>query len=214
MIGSRSAWWISLAAGLMLVCCGGVDVDVPYESDGLMEAATPTWALDPTATPEEAPTPEAEDDPTAPFAGVDLDGDGYTVRAGDCDDLHADSHPGAPERCGDHRDNDCDRFIDEPDALGARTFHADQDGDGFGDTGLYLTLCEALPGFVDDASDCDDHDPAVHPDAAERCGDEEDTNCDGDPDIGAEDSQRCQPLGGGEAIDACQCPEGYAPVAE
>ncbi len=42
----------------------------------------------------------------------DLDGDGFSVATGDCDDLDASVNPGAIELC-DGRDNDCDGQVDE-----------------------------------------------------------------------------------------------------
>ena len=48
-----------------------------------------------------------------PVALQDADGDGWDVESGDCDDADATSHPGAPEVCGDHADNDCDGFVDQ-----------------------------------------------------------------------------------------------------
>ena len=43
-----------------------------------------------------------------PPSGVDIDGDGYTVADGDCDDVAADVYPGATEIPGDGIDQDCD----------------------------------------------------------------------------------------------------------
>jgi hypothetical protein len=42
----------------------------------------------------------------------DLDGDGYTVAAGDCEDDEGWVHPDAAEAC-DGLDNDCDGVVDE-----------------------------------------------------------------------------------------------------
>lgn len=39
---------------------------------------------------------------------VDLDGDGFTVRDGDCNDSDSSIHPGAPDISGDGIDQDCD----------------------------------------------------------------------------------------------------------
>jgi hypothetical protein len=38
----------------------------------------------------------------------DQDGDGFSAEAGDCDDEAPEVHPGAAERCGSGRDEDCD----------------------------------------------------------------------------------------------------------
>lgn len=43
----------------------------------------------------------------------DKDKDGYTPAQGDCDDNNAAIHPGAPEICGDGKDNNCDGNTDE-----------------------------------------------------------------------------------------------------
>ncbi len=84
---------------------------------------------------------------------VDGDGDGWTARA-DCDD--GDTALGPPQ---------------------ARW--TDADGDGHGDPTAPLLLCTDLPGTAPRAGDCDDTDPAVHPDATERPGDGVDQDCDG-----------------------------------
>ncbi len=42
----------------------------------------------------------------------DADADGVSIAAGDCDDTHADTFPGAPE-LADSRDNDCDGVVDD-----------------------------------------------------------------------------------------------------
>jgi hypothetical protein len=42
----------------------------------------------------------------------DLDGDGFTVSEGDCNNNDVTIYPGAQEICGDGKDNDCDGSID------------------------------------------------------------------------------------------------------
>jgi hypothetical protein len=141
----------------------------------------------------------ATDDPSAADAQdwyPDADGDGFGldvfhVRAcedpgffadavplgGDCDDLRPEVSPAAVERC-DLADNDCDGVTDEGDALDAVVFHADLDGDGFGDPGQQTRACAQPAGWLVDASDCDDGDPAVRPGAVEVCNHLDD-DCDG-----------------------------------
>jgi len=57
-------------------------------------------------------TPGADNPP----ATDDVDGDGYTVCEGDCDDGDAAVHPEASEDCDDGVDNDCDGRIDDEDS--------------------------------------------------------------------------------------------------
>ena len=58
-------------------------------------------------------------------------------------------------------------------------FFADADGDGYGDADSPLgQACEAPSGGTNQSGDCDDADPAVHPDADELC-DDVDNDCDG-----------------------------------
>ncbi len=140
-----------------------------------------------------------DDDPDVQGQGswhTDGDGDGYGDPAsavlaceapsgwiaddGDCDDNDPGTHPGAEERC-DAADNDCDDEVDE-DAVDMLDWYPDVDEDGYGDVEAVATSACAQPsGLVGDASDCDDRDPGVHPEADEVC-DAVDNDCDGNVD--------------------------------
>ena len=105
----------------------------------------------------------------------DLDGDGVSLCAGDCDDDDPSISPALTEQC-DAIDHDCDGSTGETDA----------DGDGF-------LGCEG---------DCDDADPERFPGAEETCADAFDVDCDGlapqddrdgDGTVNCED---CQPWNG------------------
>ncbi|MFO0725322.1 MAG: MopE-related protein [Myxococcota bacterium] len=88
----------------------------------------------------------------------DFDGDGFTNCDLDCNDRDPAVNPGAPEICGNHKDDDCDGLVDED---------VDQDGDGY-------TTC---------GGDCDDRFASIHPGAAEVC-DGFDNDCNGQVDEG------------------------------
>ncbi|MFT4623241.1 MAG: hypothetical protein ACI8PZ_001897 [Myxococcota bacterium] len=81
----------------------------------------------------------------------------------DCDDLDDAIFPGAVEVC-DGVDNDCDDDLDDADASVDEStmvpWHADADGDGFGDAAVTVSACAAPDGFVEDGTDCDDTDPS------------------------------------------------------
>jgi hypothetical protein len=106
---------------------------------------------------------------------VDADGDGYTEAQGDCDDDDASVSPEGIEVCNSV-DDDCDGITDE--SVTTR-YYLDEDGDGYGDASVSRGACTRPDGWSESGEDCDDADPALHPDQDEVCGDGVDQNCDG-----------------------------------
>ena len=111
---------------------------------------------------------------------IDNDGDGSGATI-DCDDVDPSIHPGAEEHC-DGVDEDCDGEVDE-DSVDMLIWYEDIDGDGWGGE-LSAEACEAPAGFVSQAGDCDELDPAFNPGAPEVCCDGLDQDCDGEVDGG------------------------------
>jgi hypothetical protein len=101
-------------------------------------------------------------------------GPGLAATHDDCDDTHADVHPGAEDVCDNGLDDDCEGG----DATGSIWF-TDADGDGFGDPATKQSTCTPDAGAVTNGSDCDDTDRDVNPSAAELCDNAIDENCDG-----------------------------------
>ncbi|MCK5806122.1 MAG: putative metal-binding motif-containing protein, partial [Lentisphaeria bacterium] len=116
-----------------------------------------------------------------PTVLCDVDGDGFarsdpgqgcTPSKPDCDDGDATVFPGAPDKCGDGKAQDC--HADKPCA-------GDKDGDGY---------LGAPPGTNKNdlwQYDCNDNDAKIHPWATEIC-DRQDNDCDGLVDEGNPDS--------------------------
>ena len=141
-------------------------------------------------------------------SAYDVDGDGFTSCATDCDDDDPAVHPAAVEVC-DGVDQDCDGVVDED------TSCSDDDGDGsseeqgdchdgdadIGPSSIEVenngidddcdgrTDAEALDldhdGYAPEGGDCDDGDAAVHPGAPEE-DDGVDQDCDGLVDEGTD----------------------------
>jgi hypothetical protein len=101
---------------------------------------------------------------------------GYAPIDDDCDDTEPAAWTDAPERCDDI-DNDCDGQVDEE--LDLVVQWEDLDGDGFGDPERPIVACGEGLAVADNPLDCDDGDPAIHPDAAEIVGNTVDEDCDG-----------------------------------
>jgi hypothetical protein len=111
------------------------------------------------------------------FDRQDVDHDGF-VGEDDCGEGDPDAHPGADELCDGH-DDDCDGEIDEPDALDARTWFTDADGDGRGVDAPTTVACDQPELYAPVTGDCDDADPLAWTGAAEVCNDGSDNDCDG-----------------------------------
>jgi len=151
--------------------CNGVDDDCDNEVDEDALDAT-TWYLD------------YDEDGYGGFAYKMTtcdQNDGWVDNDDDCDDLDAAVYPGAAEYCNGV-DDDCDKEIDEDDAVDAGAWYPDADGDGYGSADEAATMaCEQPTDFVADNSDCIDSDANSYPDAPETC-DGYDNDCDGTTD--------------------------------
>jgi len=156
--------------------CNDLDDDCDGEVDESDAVDAGTWYAD--------ADQDGYGDPKAGAAACEQPS-GYVADDSDCDDGQELAHPNADEVC-DGIDNDCDGLADEDDPdVQLGDWHADADGDGYGDAdqALTATSCSPPSGYVVDDSDCDDQDPAIHPEAIEVATDGVDNNCDGDLDF-------------------------------
>ncbi len=157
----------------------------------------------------------------------DLDGDGYSVMRGDCDDQDPERHPEAQEVCDElNVDEDCDDLADDDDpegASGTTTWFQDRDGDGYAsDDDPGRERCDPDETWnILVQGDCDDEDPERHPGAVEVCDELGiDEDCDGlvddqDDSLDPDSAQTWYPDEDGDsygdpdaAIRACLQPEG------
>ena len=148
--------------------CNGIDDDCSGSADD--ELLAPWY-------------PDGDGDGFGDDGGMTLACDpveGWVEDGDDCDDGDATVNPDADETCNGV-DDDCDDETDEEDAVDAAVYYLDSDGDGFGDVTWFVEACAAPSDYVEDATDCDDGDAAVNPDADESCNGIDD-DCDEDVD--------------------------------
>jgi len=131
--------------------------------------------------------------PEDPAAICDADGDDHkhrTCGGADCDDTDAGIQPDTEELC-DLVDWNCDGWLHK-NAVDTQTFHADVDGDGYGDPEYTVGICEPMWPYVDNGEDCDDTDASLNPETLWYV--DMDNDGLGNPD---------------ESLQACEQPDGY-----
>ena len=94
----------SLYALALIGCTSSIDKDfyTPIDTDTAVESDTDTDA-----------DTDSDVGGDTDLPGTDMDGDGFSVEEGDCDDDDIWVNPGWPEDVTDAKDNDCDGRIDE-----------------------------------------------------------------------------------------------------
>ena len=181
--------------------CDGEDNDCDGVADGPGALDATTWYLD--------GDHDGFGDPAV--SQVACDQPAIHVADGtDCDDSDWQVFPGADETCNG-ADDDCDGLTDEAGALDATVWYLDADMDGFAGATFTVLACAAPPGYLVDATDCDDLDALAYPGADEICNGADD-DCDGT--IDEDDALDVLPWYedldgdgfGGDGVFACEMP--------
>ena len=147
--------------------CDGIDNDCDGTIDGPDATDAITYYADTDG--------DTYGDPNTSIADCSMPTD-YVVDDTDCDDTNDAVNPGMTEVC-DGADNNCDTDIDE--GLATDTWYDDNDGDTFGDANAATTDCAQPAATVADATDCDDTNITINPNASDTCDDGVDQDCDG-----------------------------------
>ncbi len=158
---------VLVAAAFAMNCGGGDNSTFVSSSHKHKDAGSDTATADVAAS--DAGTDVAVD--TAPDVSLNC-GDGQVGAGEACDDGNTESGDGCSSAC---QLETCSQG-GVPSAV-----WPDADGDGYGaaDQPPAYKCDGATDGFADSHDDCDDTDPATHPDATEVAGDGIDQNCDG-----------------------------------
>ncbi len=167
----------SVFPGATEVCNGRDDDCDPGTDEDLVGADTSSWYPDVDADGHGDDSASATLSCEMPAGMVSLNDD--------CNDNEALAWTGADEVCSDAVDNDCDGGTDDANAVDARSWYADVDGDGFGDATTLERSCTAVSGKVTNANDCNDSEKLAWAGADEVCSDSVDNDCDGNTDDGA-----------------------------
>ncbi len=97
----------------------------------------------------------------------------------DCDDYDNTVNPGAPEVCGNNKDDNCNGTQNDIGAVNCANFFYDGDGDSYG-LNLSKCMCVSQGSYTAAAgNDCDDTNAAIHPNQNENCATAFDDNCNG-----------------------------------
>ena len=185
--------------------CNGIDDDCDGLVDFDDDLETPTWYGDADGDGYGLETV------VKVIAGCDPP-KGYAAAPGDCDDLDPAVNPDGQEVCNGY-DDDCDKLVDDADgSVDGNLYYPDRDNDGFGSaTDPAVVACSEPIGHEADATDCDDSDAAVNPDAIEVCNGWDD-NCVDDEDDAIDRTiwyvdADGDAYGGKTSVESCEPPD-------